>query len=880
MAETTFKTTGFYRMLLKLLPADFRGDFGAEMEQTFEEQHAEASRREGFGGLVRLWWATIVGIFATAPREHWGMFRQDAIFALRTMRKNLGFSVAAVITLGLGIGANTAIFSVVHAVLLKPLPYANGERMLVMAQQAPQEGFFNQPFSVKDLNDYRAQSRTLDALVEYHSMAFVLLGGREPQRVQTGVVSANFFEVMGVKPLHGRLFVEADDNPGAPAVLMLSYAYWQKAFGGDVTVLNRKFTMNDRVHTVVGILPPLPRFPGEDAVYMPTSACPFRSSKQTIEGRGNRMVSVYGRLRPGATMQQAEADLAVISKRLYKDYPDDYAPDYSLAIKPLREEFSRGVRTTMLVLLAAAGFVLLIACANVANLNLSRAVRRERELAVRSALGASRLRIFRQLLTESFLLALIGGSVGLLLAWNGLGLLKSIAALFTPRAAEISLDGTVLLAALGAAVLASMVSGSAPALGAHGHIAQSLKEGGSAQATAGGNRRRLRSTLVVAQVALSLLLLTGAGLMLRTLMNLQRVDAGFRSDNVLTMNIYLNFTKYNDREKRGAFWNALLEHVGKQPGVRSAGLTMLVPLASDPMDMTGNFIKEGQPIEKGQPQPVGDFRVVSEDYFKTLEIPLLRGRAFSAADRDKAPAVAVLSKAAAEHLWAGEDPVGKRFSADNGRTWTTIVGVVGDVKQLGLDREATDEMYVPLQQTPLLQASLVVKTAGDPVALAGAVIRQIYDIDPNQPAAQVRSLEQVRADSIAAPRLTTTLLGIFALVALGIAAAGISGVMILSVSQRTHEIGVRMAMGARPGEIVGMVMRQGMTLVLLGSAMGLAGAFALTRSMQKLLFHVGASDPATYLSVAGVLAAAAVMACAIPARRAAQVDPLVALRTE
>jgi putative ABC transport system permease protein len=880
MGEKTRRSGRLYRLLLKLLPADFRGDFGPEMEQTFEEQHADAERRGGLRGLARLWWATIIGIFTTAPREHWAMFHQDAQFALRMMRKNLGFTLATILTLGLGIGANTAIFSVVHAVLLKPLPFANGGRIVVMRQQAPREGFLNQPFSVQDILDHRKQSRVLDALVEYHNMSFILLGRSEPERVQTGVVSANFFDVLGVRPLHGRTFREEDDQPGAPAVLMLSYGYWQRSFGGDVTVVNKTFTMNDRLHTVIGILPPLPHFPDENDVYMPTSSCPFRSSKQMIEGRGNRMMSVFGRLKPGATMRQTESDLAIIAANLYKTYPNDYAPDYSVPVKPLREELSQNVRPAMLVLLAAAGFVLLIACANVANLNLARAVRRERELTVRTALGASRVRIFRQLLTESFLLALAGGGFGLLLAWNGLGLLKTIAAQFTPRAMEISLDGTVLLFALGAAVLASMISGSAPALSAHANIAQSLKEGSAIQATAGVSRRRLRSFLVVCQVAVSLLLLTGAGLMLRTLVNLQHVDAGFQAENVLTMQIYLNFTKYNDGTKRRAFWESLLEHAEKQPGVRSAGVTMLVPLNGVNMDMSNNFIKEGQPVAKGQPQPVGDFRVVSEDYFKTLGIPILRGRAFTKADRENVPIVAIVSEAAARHLWAGENPIGKRFSTDEGKNWATIVGIAGNVKQFGLDREATDEMYVPVLQNPLLQASLVVKTAGEPMALAREVIQQIYEIDPNQPAARVRSLEQLRADSIAAPRLTATLLGIFAMVALAIAAAGISGVMILSVSQRTHEIGVRMALGARPGEIVGMVLRQGMALVLIGAAVGLAGAFALTHGMQKLLFRVAPSDPVTYVGVAAVLAAAALVACGIPARRAARVDPLVALRTE
>ena len=875
--ETVPRTTRFYRALLRLLPFDFRSDYGPEMETVFQEQHQEAGRRGGAAGVLKLWWETIAGIFRTAPSEHAAMFAQDAGFALRMMRKNPGFTLAAILTLGLGIGANSAIFSVVNAVLLKPLPYEHGDRLVVLHHQM---ATMDQPFSAADTNDYRGQSHSLDGLVEYHNMNFILLGRSEPERVETGVVSWNYFDVFGVKPLFGRTFRPEDEQPGAPAVLMLSYEYWIKSFGGDPTVVNKTFTMNDRVHTVIGVLPPVPQYPDENDVYMPTTACPFRSRPTMIANRQARMVQVFGRMKSGMTVSQAQADLSGVAANLQMAYPKDYPPgkDYSLKTVALEEALTHNARPTMLVLLAAAGFVLLIACANVANLNLSRMVRRERELAVRAALGAGRVRMFRQLLTESFMLAVIGGGLGLLFSWGALSLLVNFAARFTPRAREIHMDGTVLLFTLAVAVLTSVLSGTAPALAARDTVVGSLKEGG-AQSTIGVGRRRMRSLLIVGQIAVSFLLLIGAGLMLRSFMRLQHVDPGFQPENVLTMDIALDFVKYNTNDKQRAFFEALLDKVQIQSGVKSAAASMMIPFTAG-MTMTGDFQIEGQAPAPGQALPKADFRIVSPSYFEALHIPVLNGRGFLQIDRPGVPDVAIVNRSSARHLWGSQDPVGTRFSTDGGKTWTQVVGVVGDIKQYGLDRDVVDEIYVPMAQNPMGQASLVVKTAVEPMSIARGVIELLHGIDPNQPAARVRSLEEVRAESVAAPRLTANLLSLFALLALTIAATGIGGVMALAVGQRRHEIGVRMAIGARPGEILRMILGQGMVLAFFGVVLGLLGAFALTRLLQRLLFEVGPTDPLTFVGVAVVLSAATLVACYVPARRAARVDPIVALRVE
>jgi putative ABC transport system permease protein len=875
-----------FRMLLRLLPAEFRGDYGPEMEQVFTEQRAEAERHGDKMGIWRLWWETAKGIFTTAPREHLSMLRQDAGFALRMMHKNLGFTIAAIVVLGLGIGANTAIFSVVNAVLLKPLPYEHGERLLMLNQRAARAGGVGRS-SVPELNDYRRQNRSLDGIVEYHNMQFILLGRTEPERVETGVVSWNFFDLFGVKPLTGRMFEPNDEKPGAPAVLLLSYEYWQRSFGGDLTVVGKAFRMNDKPHTVVGILPPFPQYPEQNDVYMPSVACPFRSDPALIANRRGRMLRLFGRMKPGVKSAQAEADLSTIAASMQHEYPDDYAKDITprMQASPLKTELTREAQPTMLFLLAAAGFVLLIACANVANLNLARMVRREREMSLRAAMGAGRVRLFRQLLTESFLLALGGGVLGLLLATNGLQLLTAYVARFTPRAHEVQVDAQVLLFTLAIAGIVSILTGTAPALARRSDLVSSLKEGGT-QATLGASRGKARSTLIVAQVAVSFLLLIGAGLAVRSLINLQRVDAGFHPENVLTMQISLDFSRYMSDKGMDAsnqlmlgFSDSLLEKIQAMPQVTSAAMSGEFPLDKSPA-ANNEYLIEGHQGEASEAKPTAEFNVVTPDYFRTLGIPIFSGRTFDGRDRPDKPHVAIVNQSLARRYFPDQDPVGRRISFDDGKQWTQIVGVTGDVRERTLDQAPKDLIYVPYAQYPQMAPSLITRTQGDPMNIARAAVQHLYEVDPNQPAGHIQSLEQVRADSIAAPRLTANLLGLFALLALAIAAAGIGGVMALSVSQRIHEIGVRMAMGARPAEIIWMVLKQGMTLALVGVAAGALGAFALTKALKSLLFGVTPTDPATFGMVAAVLAVAALAACYIPARRAAHVDPLQALRTE
>jgi putative ABC transport system permease protein len=819
---------------------------------------------------------------------------RDVQYGVRVLRRSPGFTAAAVLTLALGIGANTAIFSVIYGVLLRPLPYHEGERLVVVRQQARANNASSLGFSVPEFFDYRDQNKTMESMVEHHSMNFVLYGRDEPERVQTGVVSSNFFDVLGVKPLLGRTFTPEDERQGGEAVLMLSHKYWQRSHGGDPSIVGRVFRMNNRPHTVVGVLPPIPEYPSESDVYMPTVNCPFRSSPQTIENRQARLLSVvFGRLKPGATVEQAQADADTVAGNLKATYPDNYPQNigYAAQVSELGEALTQQARPTFLILLATTGLVLLIACANVANLNLARVLRRQPEMAMRTALGASRGRLIRQMLTESVLLSLCGGALGLLLAAWGLPLLTSFAARFTNRTAEIGIDSSILLFALLLSAGTGLVFGLLPALSygksSKQSLAAALKEDGGRATAAGKNR--VRGFLTVAQVAISFTLLIGAGLMLRSLIKLQQVDPGFRPDNVLVMRLAPNWTKLINTSdpnattaQYAAYFKRLLERVSREPGVAEAAISSTYPLNPAGLTQRPNGVSviiEGRPQDDGRAAPRLDARSVSPAYFRTVGVPLMRGRMFADSDDAKAPPVSIVNEAAARHRWGSEDPVGKRVSFDNGQTWVTIVGVVGNVKQYGLDKEPADEIYGPVAQLAF-GSFLTVKTKGEPLAASKALRDAVHEVDAETAIDQVRTLQQVLDDSVASPRLTAWLLGLFALVALVITAAGISGVMALAVTQRTREIGIRLALGATRTRIVTMIMRQGMTLVLVGLAVGVAGALALNGLVASLLYATPGADPVTFAAVSCLLVLVAGAACLIPSLRATAIDPMLTLRRE
>jgi putative ABC transport system permease protein len=808
--------------------------------------------------------------------------RQDIRYSLRVLLKNPGFSFIAILTLALGIGANAAIFSVVYGVLLRPLPYQSGARLVVLHQQAARSGTADIPFSAQEIFDYRDHNHTLDAVVEHHTMNFLLLGNDLAERVNTSVVSANFFDVLGVKPLLGRTFVASDEQPGADAVLVLSYEYWKSRHGGDPNIVGKVFQMNNRPHTVIGVLPQIPQYPDENDVYMPTSQCPFRSSQHFINDRTMRMMTAFGRLKPGVSVEQAQADLATEARHIEEDHPDVYPAKigYAMNVAPLTRDLTRRARTTFLVLLGAAGFVLLIACANVANLLFARLLKLEREFAIRGALGASRLRLARQMLTESVILSLAGGALGLAIAPSALAMLTKFAERFSTRAAEIKMDAPVLLFTLGISLVTGILFGIAPAFSL-GKLGDALQQA-SARTTAGKGRQRLRGALVVAQVAVSFLLLIGAGLMIRSFLRLQHQNPGFRADRVLTMRLSPSFSKYTENQQFLSLEASVLSRVREIAGVESAALSTSFPF--DPAGIaTGpghtNFEIEGRPISKNELAPRVDAMVVTPDYFQILRQPIVEGRSFTEHDDAKSPDVAVINQAMALHRWPGEDPVGKRMSFDQGKNWVRIAGVVGDAKEYGLDRAVQDEVYTPMAQNGFGN-NLLVRTSGDPMGVAQAIRAAIHGVDSQIAVDRVNPIEGFHSESVASPRAMTVLLGLFAGLAVIISACGIAAAMALAVSQRTNEFGIRMALGASRDSIVYSVVRQGLLLALAGTAVGLAAAIALTRLLASMLYATSPTDGLTFAAVSVLFVSIAAIASFIPARQVTGIDPLRALRQE
>ncbi|MDB4874872.1 MAG: hypothetical protein JWM41_1318 [Gemmatimonadetes bacterium] len=807
---------------------------------------------------------------------------QDIRFAIRTLRNAPGFALLAIVTIALGIGANTAAFSMVHGVLMRRLPYAGDDRLVRVKQ--PSATGPDARFSVLEIADYRSQVKSFARTAEYHSMPFQLYGRGEPQRVQTGVVSDNFFEVLGVAPLLGRTFRPGEEAVGAPPVVLLSYRYWTQKLGGDPAVVGSTFTMNDHVHTVIGVLPPLPSYPDDNDIWMPAGACPFRDSG--MNNRRGRLVQQFALLTPGTTVAQASTDVATVSSRLHAQYPEAFPPARKLTtqVVSLHDELTAQSRPLFLTLLAAAGFVLLIAMTNFANLVLARQLRRQREIALREALGAGAGRLFRQLATESLVVSLAGGVLGIVIAYSGLGMLRSLATRVTPRATEITIDPAVLAFALAVSMVVGLVAAIVPLLRSRVSLSDNLRAGATT-ATASRSDGRMRSVLVGAQVAIAFVLLVGAGLMVRSLVKLEGVNGGYVTTNVLSARVDLDWTRYanpavttDQTPLIQTFADRLLARLAPQTGVQSVAIASNIPLnRANPFQVP--FHIRGQDVA-AERLPKADLTAVSASYFKTIGIPMLHGAEFADAERDTAAQNVVVSQRLAQANWPGRDAVGQQISIDNGVHWLTISGVAGDVHQNGLSQDVTDEIYLPFfnGQNTGTDMRVIVRTASDPSPMGAAIRAAVREIDPRQPVVSIQTLYALRSTKLSEPRVTTALLVSFAVLALVITGAGLAGVIAYGVTQRANEIGIRLALGAEGSSVLWLVMRQGLLLASVGLVIGVAVSLSVTKVMKGLLYDTPATDARTFVLVGLTLMAITGAACFLPARRALKIDPVQALR--
>jgi predicted permease len=814
------------------------------------------------------------------------MLISDLRYAARTLTRAPGFALTVILTLGLGIGANTAIFSVVRGVLLRPLPHKDGDRLVYLRHSMKGPGGENVNFSVPEITDFRESAKSLAGIAEYSGMIYTLQGKQDAVRMTVGLVTGNYFKVMGLSAVAGRLLNEGDDGVNVPPVMVLTTEYWMKRFGGDRNIIGQHVRLGGKSVEIVGVVQPAPYFPRPMDGLLNMVMSEHHTSALMVQGRSHRMTEMIARLAPGATVDQARAEATTINARVVKAFPQDYDPgsEYKISVIPFHEVLGEKAKLTLWLLMGAAAFVMIISAANVANLTLMRSVRREHELVVRAALGAGTRRLRQLLLAENLVLALAGAVLGLLIAVAGVRLLISLAERYSPRANEIRLDGMVLGFTLLLSLIVAVILSYAPKLAKEGSLAAWVAAGVN-RMSAGVKRQRLQRGLVVAQIAVSVILLTGAGLLTRTMLQLSDVKTGLDTEQVLTMEVPFDFEAKKDEDAKALFERMQLE-VAAIPGVREVGIGSTMPLRAT--EAVLDVRAEGRPLASGEAIPRADYRTVSPGFFQAAGIPLLKGREFAETDGKTSNKVVILNKTLADRLFGDRDPIGQRVSWTGevlkfiglSDEWRTVVGVVGDTKDGGLDAAPRGAMFQPMKQEAMFGGGLVIRAQRDPASLAPAATRIVRRIVPNDPIENVLTISQIKDQSVAPRRLNALLVSSFGVLAVIIAAVGIAGVLAFSVSARTNEIGIRMSLGADSARVQRMVLGEGGILLVYGLFLGVAGALIGTRLIRGLLFGVAPNDPVTLLGVTVMMVVVGIAACWLPAIRAARIDPAVAIRRQ